>query len=146
VLGRTVQASVKITAVEQQLLRDKFGGVPRGLRAGLDLLLHAEPEQVVPAKRPARGGRPKRYVEEPPMPPPEVLAQMDPLVPDVAVDGLDIEQAASADPWAQARDAASGAAPHRHRRGEKLNEVFEHGTPIRTYRCAVPGCTTTLTA
>lgn len=135
-----MQASVKITAVEKQILRDKYGGVPKGLRAGLDLLLHTAPdEQAVPAKR---RGRPRR-VEEPPMLPPEVLAQMDPLVP---IDGLDAEEAASADPWAAVRDSASGAAPHRHRRGEKLNEVYEHGTPIRTYRCAVPGCTTTLTA
>lgn len=129
-----MQASVKITAVEQQILRDKYGGVPTGLRTALDGLLHTAPdEQVVPAKR--RRGRPTRHVEEPPMPPPEVLAQMDPLI--APADGLDAEFAS---------DAAAGAAPHRHRRGEKLNEVYEHGTPIRTYRCAVPGCTTTLTA
>jgi hypothetical protein len=143
VLGRTVQASIKITAVEREILRDKYGGVPTGLRAGLDLLLHTPAEeQVVAAKRPARRGRPKRHVEEPPMLPPEVLAQMDPLVPAEGLDGLDAEEAASADPWASVREPG----PHRHRRGEKLNEVFEHGTPIRTYRCAVPGCTTTLTA
>lgn len=140
-----MSASLKVTAVEQQLLRDKYGSVPAGLRAGIDLLLHTEPEQVVPAKRPRKPGRPTKRVEEPPMPPPEVLAQMDPLL--APVDGLDAEEAASADPWASVRpDAAAGAAPHRHKRGEKLNEVFEHGTPIRTYRCAVPGCTTTLTA
>ena len=142
-LGRTVQASVKITAVEREILRDKYGGVPTGLRAGLDLLLHTEPEAASAVQpRVSRGGAKKRRqtrpVAEPPMLPPEVLAQMDPLVP--PVDGLDAEEAS--DPWASVREPG----PHRHRRGEKLNEVFEHGTPIRTYRCAVPGCTTTLTA
>lgn len=125
-----MQASLKITAVEREILRRKYGTEGSGLRVALDLMLHTDPADggtavATKKKRP-------RAVAEPPMLPPEVLAQMDPLVPH---DGLDAELA-----------AADGTVPHRHRRGEKLNEVYDHGTPIRTYRCAVPGCTTTLTA
>ena len=127
-----MQASLKITAIEREILRRKYGTEGSGLRVALDLMLHTDPATggtgVATKKRP-------RHVAEPPMLPPEVLAQMDPLVPHPAPDGLDAELG-----------AADGTVPHRHRRGEKLNEVYDHGTPIRTYRCAVPGCTTTLTA
>lgn len=137
---------MKITAVEQQILRERFGTVPRGLRAGVDYLLHTDDGATIgvaaakgsKTKGPGTKKRP-RPVAEPPVPP-EVLATMD---------GLDLE--AATDPgepdWMRDTSPASSTpTPHRHRRGEKLNEVYDHGTPIRTYRCAVPGCTTTLTA